>query len=88
MPFFVYVAIMAVALFSVALEWDSLVAPSSTTWHEMQAVGELGKPPAQRDAVQPPPAAVAPQPLGMGCWRDCATTCSSVWLCRVDGSFL
>jgi hypothetical protein len=62
MPFFVYVAIMAVALFSVALEWDTLVAPSSTTWHEMQAVGELGKPAAQRDTVQPPPAAVAPQP--------------------------
>ena len=55
MPFVVYVAILAVALFSVALEWDTLVAPSTTTRHAMQPVGELGKPAAQRDTVQPPP---------------------------------
>jgi hypothetical protein len=62
MPFVVYLVILVTAVFSVALEWDTLVAPSSTTWHEMQAVGELGKPAAQHDAVQPPPAAAPQQP--------------------------
>ena len=53
MPFIAYVAIMVVALFSVALEWDTLVAPSASAMREMQAVAV----PAQRDAVPPPPAA-------------------------------
>ena len=62
MPFIAYVAIMVVALFSVALEWDTLVAPSDTTMREMQAMSRLGTPPVQRDAVQPPPAAAEQKP--------------------------
>lgn len=58
MPFFAYVAIMVVALFSVALEWDTLVAPSASTMREMQAVVA----PVQRDAVPPPAAEQTPQP--------------------------
>jgi hypothetical protein len=76
MPFIAYVAIMVVALFSVALEWDTLVAPSDATMREMQAVMHPGAAPVQRDAAQPPPAAekkpepkaaaVAPPPVNAG----------------------
>jgi hypothetical protein len=62
MPFVVYVVILVTAVFSVALEWDALVAPSTRTWNDMQAVSQPGKPPSPSAAVQPAPAAVAPQP--------------------------
>lgn len=62
MPFVVYLVILVTAVFSIALEWDALVAPSTQTWHDMQTVSQLGKPPAPRGAVQPTPAAVEPQP--------------------------
>ena len=70
MPLIAYVAIMVVALFSVALEWDTLVAPSDSAVREMQAVAA---PPLQRDAVPPPAAdrtpkaaAVAPPAVNAG----------------------
>ena len=75
MPFIAYLAIMVVALFSIALEWDTLVAPSDATMREMQAVSHLAAPPPQRDAVAPPAAepkpgpkaaAVAPPPVNAG----------------------
>jgi BA14K-like protein len=75
MPFFAYIAIVVVALFSVALEWDTLIAPSDSTVREMQAMSLPGAPPVQRDAVQPPPAAdeqkpkaaaLAPPPVNAG----------------------
>lgn len=63
MPLIAYVAIMVVALFSVALEWDTLVAPSDSAVREMQAANPPPMPPPQLDTAQPPPAAdQTPQP--------------------------
>jgi hypothetical protein len=59
MPFFVYVAILLTAVFSVVLEWDALVVPSGAIRQEMQAVSKFGKPqpgeaPAAAQAAAPP----------------------------------
>ena len=62
MPFFVYVAVLVTALFSVALEWDALVVPSAASRRPTQAVIRV-TPPA---GVQTPGAAAvdnAPAPL-------------------------
>jgi hypothetical protein len=56
MQFVVYVVILVVAVFSVGLEWDALVSPSTKTSNEMQAVSHLGKP-------QSAPAAAARKPV-------------------------
>lgn len=44
MPFFVYATILIVAVFSVGLEWHTLVEPSGATLRDMRTVSELGKP--------------------------------------------
>lgn len=44
MQFIVYVVILVVAVFSVGLEWDALVSPSTKISNEMQTVSHLGKP--------------------------------------------
>ena len=73
MPFFVYVAILITAVFSIVLEWDALVEPSAAARHAMQAASSFGPPPPQvprsdvkqkHSVVQPAPgdkAAAAPQ---------------------------
>ena len=63
MPFFVYLAILITAVFSVALEWDALVVPSASTMREMQAMSHFrGPPPTQRDAAKQDDKAHAVQP--------------------------
>lgn len=64
MPFFAYLVILVVAVFSIGLEWQTLVEPSGATLRDMRAVSELGKAPAQPDAAEAQPAAVeqTPQP--------------------------
>ena len=44
MQFIVYVGVLVVAVFSIALEWDTLVSPSTKTWNEMHTVSHLSKP--------------------------------------------
>jgi len=63
MPFFVYVAILFTAVFSVALEWDALVVPSTKTWHEIRQVSEFGKAPAQPAGPQTAASAAEQKPV-------------------------
>ena len=69
MPFFVYVAVLLTAVFSVVLEWDALVVPSSATRREMQAVSHIGTPvgaqtPDAKAAAGKPLAPLIVTPLG------------------------
>jgi hypothetical protein len=71
MPFFVYLAILLTAVFSVMLEWDALVVPSSATRREMRAVSHIGTPigagvqtPDAKTAADKPPAPLIVTPLG------------------------
>lgn len=61
MPFLVYTVILLVSVFSVALEWDTLVQPSAATWQEMQAATRLNPPPVAREATKPQTAAITTQ---------------------------
>jgi len=62
MQFVVYVVILVVAVFSVGLEWDVLVSPSTKISNEMQAVSHLGKPQtASTSAARKPVAPSAKQ---------------------------
>ena len=60
MPFFVYAAILITAVFSVALEWNALVAPSGTLRQDMEAVSAIGKPIALQGPQPIMPAAAGP----------------------------
>jgi hypothetical protein len=62
MPFFVYVAVLITAVFSVVLEWDALVVPSSATRREMRAVSHIGTP-VGAGAQTPDAKAAADKPL-------------------------
>ena len=71
MPFFVYLAILLTAVFSVMLEWDALVVPSSATRREMRAVSHIGTPigagvqtPDAKAAADKPLAPLIVTPLG------------------------
>jgi hypothetical protein len=69
MPFFVYVAILITAVFSVALEWDALVVPSSATRRPTQAVIRVTPPagaqtPDAKAAADKPRAPLIVTPLG------------------------
>ena len=59
MPFFVYIAVLVTALFSIAMEWDALVVPSAAARRPTQAVIQTA-PPA---GVQTPGAAAVDKPL-------------------------
>lgn len=68
MPFFVYVAILVTALFSIALEWDALVVPSSAARRPIQAVTQITPPagvqtPNAKATVDKPPAPLIVTPL-------------------------
>jgi hypothetical protein len=54
MQFIVYVGVLVVAVFSVALEWDALV--TTNTWNEMQTASRLSK-------QQPVPAVATKEPV-------------------------
>jgi hypothetical protein len=60
MPFFVYLAILLTAVFSVVLEWDALVVPSLATRRPTQAVIHV-MPPA--GLQKPDTKAAADKPL-------------------------
>ena len=67
MPFIVYLAILTATLFSVLLEWDSLVEHPPAARHAVQAVVPASPPPPQTTIdtaapVTPPPAQPA-QPV-------------------------
>jgi len=66
MPFIVYLAILTATLFSVVLEWDSLVEHPPAARHTVHAAAPAGPPPPQTatDAVAPvtPPPAQLVQP--------------------------
>jgi len=62
MPFLVYLVILVVSVFSVAMEWDTLVQPSVATLREMQAVTRLPPPPVAREAPNAQTAAAAQAP--------------------------
>lgn len=62
MPFFVYIVILVVSVFSVALEWDTLVQPSAATWRAMQALTRLNPPPVAREAANQRDLPTNPQP--------------------------
>ncbi len=66
MPFIVYAAILITAVFSVVLEWDTLVEHPPAVRHAVQAVVPASPPPPQTttDAVVPvtPPPAQPAQP--------------------------
>ncbi len=72
MPFFVYAAVLLTAVFSVVLEWDALVVPSSATRREMRAVSHIGTPvgagvqtPDAKAAAGKPLAPLIVTPLGV-----------------------
>jgi hypothetical protein len=69
MPFFVYVAVLVTALFSIALEWDALVVPSSAARRPTQAVIQIAPPagvqaPDAKAAADKPLAPLIVTPLG------------------------
>ena len=53
MPFFVYLAILLTTVFSVALEWDTLVEPSAATRHAMRAITQVSAPPPRGVDIAP-----------------------------------
>ena len=61
MPFIVYLAILIATLFSVVLEWDSLVEHPPAARHTVQTVVPAGPPPPQ-PATDTAAAPVAPPP--------------------------
>ena len=70
MPFFVYVAVLVTALFSIALEWDALVVPSSAARRPTQAVIQITPPagvqaPDAKATVDKPLAPLIVTPLGV-----------------------
>ncbi len=68
MPFFVYVAVLVTALFSIALEWDVLVVPSVASRRPTQAVIRVTPPAGMQThggaAVDNAPAPLVVTPLG------------------------
>lgn len=54
MPFVVYLAVAAVAVFSVVLEWDTLVEPSAATRQAMHTVSRMAAPKPAADSAGAP----------------------------------
>jgi hypothetical protein len=52
MPFVVYLVIAVTAVFSVALEWDSLVVNPDKDAREVRVVSTAPKPPVERDSAK------------------------------------
>jgi len=71
MPFFVYIAILVTALFSIALEWDALVVPSAATRRPTQViridapVGTAGVQTPEGAAIDKPDAPLIVTPQGV-----------------------